>query len=188
MGSLKAMYGSISITTSDASMNDLLSTSGMAGMLNTIWLILTAMVFGGAMEKGGMLKSISDAIISRAKSTGSLISATTATCLFFNVTASDQYMAIVVPGKMFAEVYKERGLKPEVLSRTLEDSATVTSVLVPWNTCGATQAGVLGVPTLSYLPYAFFNIISPFMTLAFAWLNIKIRRIKPGENNGESEE
>ncbi len=188
IGSLKAMFGNISITTSDASMNDLLSTSGMAGMLNTIWLILTAMVFGGVMDKTGMLKSISDAIISKTKSTGSLITATAGTCLFFNVTASDQYMAIVVPGRMFSKVYKDRGLKPEVLSRTLEDSATVTSVLVPWNTCGATQASVLGVSTLTYLPYAFFNIISPFMTILFAWLNFKIRRYEPGEEKLQTEE
>ncbi len=150
-------------------------------MLNTIWLILSAMVFGGAMEKSGMLKSISSAIISKVNSTGSLITATAGTCLFFNITASDQYMAIVVPGRMFAKVYRDRRLKPEVLSRTLEDTATVTSVLVPWNTCGATQASVLGVPTLTYLPYAFFNIISPFMTILYAWLNIKIRRYKDGE-------
>lgn len=188
IGSLKAMFGNISITTSDPVINDLLSTSGMAGMLNTIWLILTAMVFGGVMEMSGMLKSISDAIIARAKSTGSLITATTGTCIFFNVTASDQYMAIVVPGRMFAKVYKERGLKPEVLSRTLEDSATVTSVLIPWNTCGATQAGILGVSTMSYAPYAFFNIISPFMTMLFAWLNFKIRKYKPGEDKNQIEE
>ncbi len=181
IGSLRAMFGEITITTTDPAMNDLLSTGGMAGMLDTIWLILSAMVFGGAMERSGMLHRISKAIISRAKSTASLISATTGTCLFFNVTASDQYMAIVVPGRMFSKVYKDRGLKPEVLSRTLEDSATVTSVLIPWNTCGATQAGVLGVPTLTYLPYAFFNLISPFMTMLFAWLNFKIRRYKPGE-------
>ncbi|MEA1878291.1 MAG: Na+/H+ antiporter NhaC [Bacteroidota bacterium] len=188
IGSLKAMFGEISIPTSDPAINELLSTSGMAGMLNTIWLILTAMVFGGIMERAGMLKSISDAIIARAKSTGSLISATTGTCLFFNVTASDQYMAIVVPGRMFAKVYKERGLKPEVLSRTLEDSATVTSVLIPWNTCGATQAGILGVSTMTYAPYAFFNIISPFMTMLFAWLNFKIRKYKPGENQEQTKE
>ena len=188
MGSLKAMFGTIALTTEEASINDLLSTSGMAGMLNTIWLILSAMVFGGAMEKGGMLKAISKTIIARVNSTGSLVSATAGTCLFFNITASDQYMAIVVPGRMFAKVYKDRGLKPEVLSRTLEDTATVTSVLIPWNTCGATQATVLGVPTLTYLPYAFFNIISPFMTVLFAWLNIKIRRYKDGEAPEDTED
>ncbi|MBT7466148.1 MAG: Na+/H+ antiporter NhaC [Bacteroidetes bacterium] len=185
MGSLKAMAGTISIVTSEPAINDLLSTKGMAGMLNTIWLILSAMVFGGAMERSGMLKRISKAIISKAKSTAGLITATSGTCLFFNVTASDQYMAIVVPGRMFANVYKDRGVKPEVLSRTLEDTATVTSVLIPWNTCGATQAGVLGVSTFAYLPYAFFNIISPFMTLLYAWLNINIRKYKPDEKQEE---
>lgn len=187
IGSLRSMFGTISISTSDAAINELLTTRGMEGMLNTIWLILTAMVFGGAMEKSGMLKTISAAIIARTQSTGSLVTATAGTCLFFNVTASDQYMAIVVPGRMFSKVYRDRGLKPEVLSRTLEDSATVTSVLVPWNTCGATQASVLGVPTLTYLPYAFFNIISPLMTIFFAWMNIKIRRYLPGEKPEEIE-
>ncbi len=176
IGSLKAMFGEIEIQTNQPEVNDLLSTGGMAGMLNTIWLILTAMVFGGVMERSGMLHRISMAIISRAKSTLGLVSATAGTCLFFNTTASDQYMAIVVPGRMFAKVYRDRRLKPELLSRTLEDTATVTSVLIPWNTCGATQSSVLGVATLAYLPYCFFNIVSPFMTIIFAWLNIKIRR------------
>ena len=146
-----------------------------------VWLILTAMVFGGVMESSGMLHRISLAIISRAKSTAGLVAATAGTCLFFNTTASDQYMAIVVPGRMFAKVYRERRLKPELLSRTLEDTATVTSVLVPWNTCGATQSSVLGVSTWAYLPYCFFNIISPLMTITFAYLNIKIRRYKDDE-------
>ena len=181
VGSLKAMFGEIGIQTNEPKINELLSTGGMAGMLNTIWLILTAMVFGGVMERGGMLHSISMAIISRAKSTVGLVSATAGTCLFFNATASDQYMAIVVPGRMFAKVYRERGFKPELLSRTLEDSATVTSVLIPWNTCGATQSGVLGVSTWTYLPYCFFNIVSPIMTIIFAWLNIRIRRYKKDE-------
>ncbi len=140
------------------------------------------------MEKSGMLHRISMAIIAKAKSTGGLVTATAGTCLFFNTTASDQYMAIVVPGRMFAKVYKERGLKPEVLSRTLEDSATVTSVLIPWNTCGATQSSVLGVATWAYLPYCFFNIVSPLMTIIFAWLNIKIRRFGKNENLSEIEE
>ncbi len=185
VGSLKAMFGEIGIQTNQPEINELLSTGGMAGMLNTIWLILTAMVFGGVMESSGMLHRISMAIISRAKSTFGLVSATAGTCLFFNTTASDQYMAIVIPGRMFAKVYRERRLKPELLSRTLEDSATVTSVLIPWNTCGATQSGVLGVATWAYLPYCFFNIISPFMTVIFAWLNIKIRRYGKDEKIGE---
>lgn len=173
----KALYTDVSVTTENSMVNDLLSTSGMAGMLNTIWLILCAMVFGGVMEAGGLLTRITQAVISLAHSTGALIASTTGTCIFFNVTASDQYLAIVVPGRMYAETYKERGLKPENLSRTLEDSGTVTSVLVPWNTCGATQASVLGVATLAYAPYCFFNIISPLMTMAFGIFNIKIARI-----------
>ena len=185
VGSLKAMFGEIGIQTNEPEINELLSTGGMAGMLNTIWLILTAMVFGGVMESSGMLHRISMAIISRAKSTFGLVSATAGTCLFFNTTASDQYMAIVIPGRMFAKVYRERRLKPELLSRTLEDSATVTSVLIPWNTCGATQSSVLGVATWAYLPYCFFNIISPFMTVIFAWLNIKIRRYGKDEKLAE---
>lgn len=171
-----AMYGDINITTHNDMVNELLSTSGMAGMLNTIWLILCAMVFGGIMESTKMLQVITAYIIRLANSTGSLVASTAGTCMFFNVTASDQYLAIVVPGRMFAKTYRERGLKPELLSRTLEDAGTVTSVLVPWNTCGATQSSVLGVSTWTYAPYAFFNILSPIMTILFAYLNIKIRR------------
>jgi len=178
---MKAMYTRISVTTDNAMVNELLSTGGMAGMLNTIWLILTAMVFGGVMESAHMLQRIASEIIKLAHSTGSLIASTAATCFFFNVTASDQYLAIVVPGRMFRSAYKDRGLKPEVLSRTLEDSGTVTSVLVPWNTCGATQSTVLGVSTFAYAPYAFFNIISPFMTIVFGYLNIKIHRYEKDE-------
>jgi len=168
-----SMYGDISVTTNNEMVNELLSTGGMSGMLNTIWLIVCAMVFGGVMESTNMLRVITASIIKLANSTGSLVASTAGTCVFFNITASDQYLAIVVPGRMFAETYKERGLKPEVLSRTLEDSGTVTSVLIPWNTCGATQSSVLGVSTWTYAPFAFFNIISPFMTILFAYLNIK---------------
>ncbi len=150
-------------------------------MLNTVWLIICAMVFGGIMESSGLLHRITESVITLAHNTGSLVASTAGTCLFFNITASDQYLSIVVPGRMFADTYRERGLKPQVLSRTLEDSGTVTSVLVPWNTCGATQATVLGVPTLVFLPYCFFNIISPFMTILFAYLNIRIARYGPNE-------
>ena len=184
MAFMKAMFGEIRIHTSHEAVNELLHTRGMEGMLNTIWLIMSAMVFGGVMESAGLLKRITQTIIGWARSTGSLVSSTVGTCLFFNLTASDQYLAIVVPGRMYSETYRERGLKPEVLSRTLEDAATVTSVLVPWNTCGATQSTVLGVSVMSYAPYAFFNIISPLMTMLFAYLNIKIRRFEP-ENTSE---
>ena len=181
MAIMKSMYGRIAIVTSDPQVNDLLSTGGMAGMLNTIWLIMTAMIFGGVMEAAGMLVRITSGLMRFAKTTGSLVATTVGTCLFFNITASDQYISIVVPGRMFAATYRDRGLKPEVLSRTLEDSGTVTSVLIPWNTCGATQSAVLGVPTISYLPYAFFNIISPFMSIFMAAFNIKIRKITENE-------
>ncbi len=179
---MQSMFGDVSLSTSDAKVNDLLSTSGMRGMLDTIWLILSAMVFGGIMEAAGLLERITRPIIKYAKKPGSLVASTVGTCVFFNTTASDQYLAIVVPGRMYRKAYEEKGLAPELLSRTLEDSGTMTSVLIPWNTCGATQSRVLGVATIDYLPYAFFNLISPLMTILFAYLNIKIRKLdKPSE-------
>lgn len=171
---MMALYGEISIVTTNDVVNELLVTRGMAGMLNTIWLIICAMVFGGIMEESGMLRVLAEAMIRKVHSVGSLIATTAATCVFFNITTSDQYLAILVPGRMYADIYKKRGLKPENLSRTLEDSATVTSVLVPWNTCGATQASVLGVATLVYAPYCFFNIISPIMTIFYGYFKIGI--------------
>lgn len=173
---MQSMFGEISIQTDNEIVNGLLTTQGMAGMLDTIWLILAAMTFGGVMESAGLLMKISEAIIRWAHSTGTLVASTVVTSIFFNITASDQYISIVVPGRMFAKTYRERGYKPELLSRTLEDGGTVTSVLVPWNTGGATQARVLGVPTLTYLPYCFFNIISPFMSILIASINYRIRR------------
>lgn len=178
---MKSMFGKVSIDSGDVQMNELLTTRGMAGMLNTIWLIMTAMIFGGVMESAGLLVKITEVIIRFAKSTASLIASVVVSCLFFNTTASDQYISIVVPGRMFAKTFRKRGYKPELLSRTLEDSGTVTSVLIPWNTCGATQAAVLGVPTFSYAPYAFFNIISPFMSVFIATIGFKIRRYTPEE-------
>ena len=177
MAIINAMGSDIAITTNNEMINKLLSTSGMAGMLNTIWLIICAMIFGGAMEATGLLRRIAEPIIKYAESTGSLILTTAGTCVFFNITASDQYLSIVVPGRMFADTYKEKGLAPENLSRTLEDSGTVTSVLVPWNTCGATQSAVLGVATFAYLPYCFFNIISPLMTIVYGYLGFKIKKL-----------
>ncbi len=174
---VNSMTTDVSIVTENELVNELLSSGGMKGMLNTIWLILCAMIFGGVMEITGMLKRITKSIIGLAKTDGSLIATTTASCVVFNVTASDQYLAIVVPGKMFAEEYKERGLHPKVLSRTLEDSGTVTSALIPWNTCGAYHSGVLGIATGDYFMYCFFNLISPLMTIIFGFLNIKIARL-----------
>jgi NhaC family Na+:H+ antiporter len=180
---MRSMFGNIQINTADKAINDLMSTEGMAGMLYTVWLIISAMIFGGVMEAGGLLRRITMAIISFAHSTGSLIASTLATCIFFNLTASDQYLSIVVPGRMFSETYRDKGLKPEVLSRTLEDAGTLTSVLVPWNTCGATQARVLGVATLTYLPFCFFNIMNPVIALIIGYSNIKIRYTTEAERS-----
>ncbi len=155
----------------------LFRTGGMNGMMNTIWLIVCAMAFGGVMEACGMLSKITNSVVRLAKSTGSLIATTAGTCVFFNATASDQYLAIVVPGRMFADTYKDRGLAPENLSRTLEDSGTVTSVLFPWNTCGAAQSTVLGVATGEYWMYCFFNLISPIMTVIYGYFGIRIKKL-----------
>lgn len=183
----QAMYGTTTLHTGNETLDSLFTSHGMAGMLNTIWLIITAMIFGGVLEAGRFLERITGALMGRVRSDGGLVTTTAATCILFNATASDQYISIVVPGKMFAGAYRRGGLAPEVLSRTLEDSGTATSVLIPWNTCGATQAGVLGVATFAYLPYAFFCYLSPLMSVAFAWLNIKIRRIGPEQTSGADE-
>ncbi|MDX1492288.1 MAG: Na+/H+ antiporter NhaC [Pseudohongiellaceae bacterium] len=172
---MQALYGSLNLETGNAVLDELLSSGGMGGMLNTIWLIVSAMAFGGAMEATGFLPRITRLLLRRVNSTGALVSASAGTCLLTNVSASDQYLSIVVPGRMFSRAYQQRGLAPQNLSRTLEDSGTVSSVLVPWNTCGAYHAGVLGVATLSYAPWAFFCLISPILTVAFAWLEFKIQ-------------
>jgi Na+:H+ antiporter, NhaC family len=178
---MKSMYTQTSIHSDNEMVSGLLQSGGMRGMLNTVWLIISAMVFGGVMEAGGLLKKITQSVISVAKSSVSLIISTVGTCLFINVTASDQYLSIVIPGRMFSDVYKKRGLKSQNLSRTLEDGGTVTSVLIPWNTCGATQSSVLGIQTIVFLPYCFFNIISPIMTIIFAVFQIKIAKLKSKE-------
>ena len=146
-------------------------------MLWTIFLIVCAMVFGGVMDGIGALSRITKGLLSMAKTTFGLFASTVGSCLALNVTASDQYLAIVVPGKMFSKAYADRGLAPENLSRTLEDSGTVTSVLVPWNTCGAYHSGVLGVSVSEYFIYAIFNWLSPLMTLTFAAFSIKIKQL-----------
>jgi NhaC family Na+:H+ antiporter len=176
-GVMNAITVDTSITTENANLNDLFSSGGMAGMLGTIWLIICAMVFGGIMDAIGALAAISRALLNLFHTTFGLFTSTVVSCLALNATASDQYLAIVVPGKMFAKAYKDKGLAPENLSRSLEDSGTVTSVLIPWNTCGAYHSGVLGVPVASYFVYAIFNYLSPFMTLIFAAFNIKIKQL-----------
>ena len=173
-GIMDAITVSTQIKTMNPLLNDLFSSGGMEGMLGTIWLIICAMVFGGVMDAIGALTRISNALLSWAQTTFQLFASTAASCLAINLTASDQYLSIVIPGKMFAKAYEKRGLAPENLSRTLEDAGTVTSVLIPWNTCGAYQSGVLGVGVGEYFIYAIFNWLSPFMTLTYAALKIKI--------------
>ena len=177
-GVMKAITVDTAVETTSVELNDLFTAGGMYGMLQTIWLIICAMIFGGVMDAIGALSRISKALLSLATTTFGLFASTVASCLALNVTASDQYLALVVPGKMFKKAYEDRGLAPENLSRTLEDSGTVTSVLVPWNTCGAYQSGVLGVSVADYFIFAFFNWISPFMTLLFAAFSIKIKQLK----------
>ncbi len=177
------MSTSTHIETSDAMLNTLTTTKGMSGMLNTIWLILCVVAFGGILDGTGMIDTITQKMIKIMNSTFSIVASTIGACVFCNIILSDQYMAILIPGKMFAKTYKDKGYAPELLSRSLEDSGTVTSVLVPWNTCGVVQSTVLGVPTLTYLPYCIFNIASPFVSLIVAALNWKIKRIVTENNN-----
>jgi Na+:H+ antiporter, NhaC family len=182
-GVMNAITTKSVIPTDNATLTDLFTSGGMEKMLGTIWLIICAMVFGGIMDAIGALSKISQVLLSLAKSTFGLFASTVGSCLALNITASDQYLAIVVPGKMFAQAYKDKGLAPENLSRTIEDSGTVTSVLIPWNTCGAYHASTLGVSTFELLPFAFFNLISPIMTLIFAAFNIKIRQLTSNIKN-----
>ncbi|MBQ0732946.1 Na+/H+ antiporter NhaC [Aquimarina celericrescens] len=182
MGVMKAMTVDTTVETTNEQLNDLFSAGGMSGMLGTIWLIVCAMVFGGVMDAIGALARISKALLNLFDSVFGLFASTVVSCLALNVTASDQYLAIVVPGRMYAKAFKDKGLAPENLSRTLEDSGTVTSVLVPWNTCGAYQSGVLGVPVVDYFFFAIFNWLSPFMTLFFAAFKIKIKQLVQNEN------
>ena len=173
---LDAISVSTQVNTNNAILNDLFISGGMEGMLGTIWLIICAMVFGGIMDAIGALKVISNALLSWAKNTFQLFASTVASCLAINLTASDQYLSIVIPGKMFSKAFEDRNLAPENLSRTLEDSGTVTSVLIPWNTCGAYQSGVLGVSVLEYFFFAIFNWLSPLMTLIYAAMSIRIAK------------
>ena len=172
-------YGPTAVDTGFAELNQLVATGGMAGMLNTIWLIICAMCFGAVMVASGMIESITRVIISWVRSRLGLVASTVSTGLFLNVTTGDQFISIVLTANMFQSVYREQGYEPRLLSRTAEDSATVTSVLVPWNTCGLTQSTVLGVPTIVYLPYCFFNILSPLMTLLIAAIGWRIQRRTP---------
>lgn len=177
-GLVMTYYGSTGIEMGSDELNELVSTGGMAGMLNTIWLIICAMCFGAVMVASGMIESLTQVVISWVKSRVGLVASTASTGIFLNVTTGDQFISIVLTVNMFKNVYEKQGYEPRLVSRTAEDSATVTSVLVPWNTCGLTQSTVLGVATIAYLPYCFFNILSPVMTILVAALGWKIRKVK----------
>lgn len=187
MTAFKAAYGPMSPATGSEMLDSLVSTKGMSGMLNTVWLIICAMCFGGALEGSGMLQAITNKLVSMMKNTFSTVASTTSACLFLNFATGDQYISILLPGRMFSSIYKKKGYQSELLSRTLEDSATVTSVLIPWNSCGMAQSSVLGVATLTYLPFCFFNLLSPLMTLLIAALGHKIVQKAPVETEEEPE-
>ncbi len=182
MGLLKGVWISLfdgfKSDTGIEALDNLLSRGGMSSMLTTVWLIITAMTFGAVMETVGILKKIVDSLLKLVNSTGSLIATTIFTCIGMNIIAADQYIAIVLPGRMYRAEFARRKLAPKNLSRTLEDSATLTSALVPWNTCGAFMAATLGVATFSYAPYAFFNWINPIVAIIYGFMNIKIVAIE----------
>ncbi len=179
-------FGSTAVETGDVALNELVSTSGMAGMMNTIWLILCSMCFGSVMVASRMIESITNVILRFVRTRVSLVSSTVGTGIFLNIATGDQFISIILNADMFKEVYRKEGYESRLLSRTTEDAATVTSVLIPWNTCGMTQSTVLGVSTWTYLPYCIFNYISPLMSIIVAAIGWKIKRIK-NENVTENE-
>ena len=175
-GLMQVCYGSTDIETGIPMLNELVHTSGMAGMMPTIWLIICAQTFGGALTATGQLEDLMRVVLRFVRGTASLVASTVGTALFCNIAMADQYLSIMLSSSMFKDTYRERGYESRLLSRSCEDSATVTSVLVPWNTCGLTQSTVLGVTTLTYLPYCFFNYLSPLMSIFIASIGWKIKR------------
>lgn len=173
-GTLMSCYGTTSLDAGNAEINSLIATRGMQGMLYTIWLILCATCFGAAMSATRMIESITNYLVRFIRNTTSLVSSTVLTGLFVNVTMADQYLALILTGNMFRDTYEKRGYENRLLSRSMEDSVTVTSVLIPWNSCGMTQSTVLGVATWAYLPYCVFNYVSPLMSIIIASLGYKI--------------
>jgi NhaC family Na+:H+ antiporter len=180
-GIMMSLYGSTELQSDNDMLTELIATRGMSGMMNTIWLILCAMCFGGAMTASGMLGSITSVFVRFMKNTVSVVASTVGSGIFLNFATADQYISIILTGNMFSNIYEKKGYENRLLSRTTEDAVTVTSVLIPWNTCGMTQATILSVSTLTYLPYCFFNLISPLMSILVAALGYKI--IKKTVNN-----
>ena len=177
-GMMQVCYGSTDIETGNAVLNELVHTNGMSGMMPTIWLIICAQTFGGALTATGQLRDLMGLILRLAKGTASLVASTVGTAIFCNIATADQYLSIMLSSSMFKDTYRERGYEARLLSRSCEDGATVTSVLVPWNTCGLTQSTVLGVATLTYLPYCFFNYLSPVTSIVVAAIGWKIKKVK----------
>lgn len=175
-GIMMTFYGSTSLHTDNSMLTELIATRGMSGMMNTIWLILCAMCFGGAMTASGMLGSITSVFVRFMKNRLSIVASTVCSGLFLNLSTADQYISIILTGNMFSNIYEKKGYESRLLSRTTEDAVTVTSALIPWNTCGMTQATILSVPTLTYLPYSFFNLISPLMSIFIAAIGYKISK------------
>ena len=169
-------YGGTQLETGNAELNSLIATRGMSGMLNTIWLIICAMCFGGAMSASGMLASITSVFLRFMKRTVGMVASTVFSGIFLNIATADQYISIILTGNMFKDIYQRKGYEERLLSRTIEDAVTVTSPLIPWNTCGMTQATILGVATFTYLPYSFFNLLSPLMSICIAAIGYKIKR------------
>jgi NhaC family Na+:H+ antiporter len=177
-GMMQVCYGSTDIETGNAVLNELVHTNGMSGMMPTIWLIICAQTFGGALTATGQLRDLMGLILRLAKGTASLVASTVGTAIFCNIATADQYLSIMLSSSMFKDTYRKRGYEARLLSRSCEDGATVTSVLVPWNTCGLTQSTVLGVATLTYLPYCFFNYLSPVTSIVVAAIGWKIKKVK----------
>jgi NhaC family Na+:H+ antiporter len=178
-----AMFDGFVLNSGNAMLDGLLSRGGMSSMFETIWLIMTAMMFGGAMEASRMLQRIADGILSFVRGSASLIAATIVTCISTNVIASDQYISIVLPGRIFRAEYRNRRLHPKNLSRTIEDAGTLTSPLIPWNTCGAFMSQTLGVATLTYLPFCFFNLISPLIAAIYAYTDFTIEKLEASDSD-----
>ena len=169
-------YGSTAIDTGNAALNDLVSTRGMSGMMNTIFLIISAVTFGGALVGSGMMQSLTEMLTRFIRRRVTMVSATVGTGIFANMITGDQYLSIILTSSLYKKLYKERGYESKLLSRSVEDSATVVSVLIPWNSCGMTQATVLKVSTMTYLPYCLFNLLSPIMSVMIAAIGYKIAR------------
>ena len=178
-GLWRTLFAGFEGTTTNEELNRLISKGGIASMLNTVWLIVSALAFGGVLERTGILKQILDSVLTLVKSTGDLVAATVTSGFITNILAADQFLAIALPGRLFSSTYDDRGLSRENLSRTLEDSATMTSALIPWNTCGAYMAATLGVATFDYAPYAIFNLACPLIAIGFGYLAFKQKSAVP---------